>query len=254
MKRVCFAAAALIGACSSANENTAPVAVATLPELSDSSPVDRIAPRYPEEAKRDGTEGCVTVEFTVGPNGEVVAPKVTASEPPGVFDASAIEAVQQWKYEPRIINGEPVQYRVQPVVLSFAGEEDTGEVEARCGRGGAPATSFALGKSVQASPIYRSDPVYPPSADGAEGCIALRVTVDVDGRVASSAVVAALPEGVFDDAAKAAVSTWRFEPRVSDGGSARYLVEPVVLAFSRADVASSVLEAACHSTRGLGGR
>jgi periplasmic protein TonB len=62
-------------------------------------------PVYPLAAARNRQEGWVEVEFTVGPDGSVANPHVTASQPSRVFDREAIAAVQRAKFEPKIQNG-----------------------------------------------------------------------------------------------------------------------------------------------------
>lgn len=59
-----------------------------------------VTPRYPSRAKRQRIEGWVEVRFTVLADGSVTDPVVTQSEPSGVFDRDAVEAVRRWKYEP----------------------------------------------------------------------------------------------------------------------------------------------------------
>ncbi len=39
------------------------------------------------------------LEFSVDPNGNVVAPRVIESRPRGVFEEAALEALSKWKYE-----------------------------------------------------------------------------------------------------------------------------------------------------------
>ena len=60
----------------------------------------------------------------------------------------------------------------------------------------------------------RSAPVYPRGAERRkiEGHVIVTYTVDTEGKVSDVAVAEAVPEGVFDDAAKKAVSKWRYEP------------------------------------------
>ncbi|MBY0399587.1 energy transducer TonB [Myxococcota bacterium] len=80
-----------------------------LPSLDgDAIPLVRVEPRYPAQAMRQGREGRVLVEFTIGRSGSVEAARVIAAEPEGVFDREALEAVRQWKYNPRIEQGRPV--------------------------------------------------------------------------------------------------------------------------------------------------
>lgn len=70
---------------------------------------DRLpAPHYPEEAARQYIGGKVVLRVTVDADGSVADVQVEESTPAGVFDAPAIEAARQWKFEPATRNGSPV--------------------------------------------------------------------------------------------------------------------------------------------------
>jgi TonB family protein len=58
----------------------------------------RVAPSYPELAKRMHLQGVVKVEVIVRPNGAVKSTRVLGGNP--VLVDSATEAVKQWKFEP----------------------------------------------------------------------------------------------------------------------------------------------------------
>lgn len=64
-----------------------------------------------------------------------------------------------------------------------------------------------------------ADPQYPPAARaaGIEGEVTVRYDVTASGRVANAVVLAATPAGVFEEAALAAVSSWRFRPPTTRG-------------------------------------
>jgi TonB family protein len=47
-----------------------------------------------------GLEGWVEIAFTISADGAVVSPRVTAAEPLGTFDKSALNAIAQWRYAP----------------------------------------------------------------------------------------------------------------------------------------------------------
>ena len=68
-------------------------------------------PVYPAQALRDRTRGWVELEFTVTPAGGVRDVQVVAAEPEGVFDAAAAQAVAQWRFKPRFVNGRGVAQR-----------------------------------------------------------------------------------------------------------------------------------------------
>ncbi|TNE58303.1 MAG: energy transducer TonB [Alphaproteobacteria bacterium] len=63
-------------------------------------PIVRVPPNYPESAARKGIEGWVAVRFTVNEYGQVSDVHVSESEPPGIFDKAAVNAVKKWKYNP----------------------------------------------------------------------------------------------------------------------------------------------------------
>lgn len=64
---------------------------------------------YPPRAVRRNIEGFVTVKFTVTKTGDVDTIQIAQSEPAGVFDESVMAAVKKYKFQPRIVNGEPVE-------------------------------------------------------------------------------------------------------------------------------------------------
>ena len=81
-------------------------------EISDADgpmiPLVSVAPQYPTRAASRGTQGWAMVSFTVTETGGVRDVEVVDSEPPGTFDNSAIRAAEQFRFKPRIIDGEAV--------------------------------------------------------------------------------------------------------------------------------------------------
>jgi protein TonB len=71
-----------------------------------------VAPRYPRTAQRRGVTGWVDISFTVLPDGTVSGIGVMDSEPGGIFDQAATEAVAEWRFEPPVEEGMPVERRV----------------------------------------------------------------------------------------------------------------------------------------------
>lgn len=65
-----------------------------------------VEPKYPPEARRGRIEGVVVIEATVTEQGSVEKMKVISGPP--LLAQAAADAVQQWKYEPTYLNGEPV--------------------------------------------------------------------------------------------------------------------------------------------------
>ncbi len=75
----------------------------------DAVPQVRIQPDYPIQARQRGIEGWVDVQFTIGPDGSVRNPVVLNAEPKTIFDRAALQAVKGWKYNPKIVDGKPVE-------------------------------------------------------------------------------------------------------------------------------------------------
>jgi protein TonB len=71
-----------------------------------------VAPRYPRVAQRRGITGWVDISFTVGTDGSVTAIEIMNSDPADIFDDSASNAVSEWRFEPPMQGGMPVEKRV----------------------------------------------------------------------------------------------------------------------------------------------
>jgi protein TonB len=65
-------------------------------------PLIRTAANYPQRALARGIEGFVELSFTVNEMGNVEDPVVTYAEPQGIFDRSALQSIQRWKYSPAV--------------------------------------------------------------------------------------------------------------------------------------------------------
>ncbi|WP_227718119.1 energy transducer TonB [Microbulbifer sp. Q7] len=81
---------------------------------SDPLPFYKPAPRYPRRALAQGIEGYVVVEFTITRSGSVRDPRVvggfdSAGAPTEVFNSSALNAVERFKYRPTLVDGNPVE-------------------------------------------------------------------------------------------------------------------------------------------------
>lgn len=74
---------------------------------------------YPADARATGVEGRVVVRYDVTQAGTVANAVVVESEPPGVFDAAALDAVRSWRFRPMVDRGEvvPAPDRVSELVF-----------------------------------------------------------------------------------------------------------------------------------------
>jgi protein TonB len=98
---------------SQAIASAAPRSGASLPVARDARLIKHVSAEYPPSAANRGIEGVVDVAFTVSRDGSVNDATVVHSDPANIFDHSAITAVRRWKYEPKTVNGVPVEARIQ---------------------------------------------------------------------------------------------------------------------------------------------
>lgn len=92
--------------------SAAPAAAPAPPPVIEVVPakiLKRIIPVPPAGLARGRDKGYVVVKFNIGVNGRVSELEVVESEPQGVFDAAAQDAVRKWVYEPRKENGVAVE-------------------------------------------------------------------------------------------------------------------------------------------------
>jgi|GEM_PF-2896098 len=87
-----------------------------LVENQDLQPLRIEAPRYPTQAHRANIEGFAVVAFIVDVYGETKDIRVVESSPGDVFDRAAREAVERWRFEPRVVDGRPVATEVTQVI------------------------------------------------------------------------------------------------------------------------------------------
>lgn len=92
----------------------------------DAIPLVRINPEYPRSAAARGTEGWVQLEFVITPAGTVDGARVIDAEPRGTFDDAALKAIARWKYNPKVVDGRPVERHGVQVVLRFQLEGNGG--------------------------------------------------------------------------------------------------------------------------------
>jgi TonB family protein len=76
-------------------------------------------PVYPQDARDAGVQGVVIVEVRVDPDGRVGRAHVLRSIP--LLDQAALDAVQQWEFEPTLLNGAPVAV-VMTVTIQFTAQ------------------------------------------------------------------------------------------------------------------------------------
>ncbi len=173
-------------------------AVRAVGEIKPPKLIKKVEPSYPAIAKQAHVEGVVILEATTDIYGRVVNTKILRSIP--LLNQAAIDAVEQWVYEPMIIDGEP-----RGVIFTVT-------------------CTFKLDEPVRAVDdieppklIKKAEPFYPESARKAEieGTVILEATTDIYGKVKKVKILRSIPE--LDQAAIDAVKQWVYEPKIIDG-------------------------------------
>lgn len=75
-----------------------PLTLAAPAMAADRTVVDAPAPAYPADAQRQKVEGCAIVRYVVLPDGATDQVAVVDARPQGVFEKSAIQTVNGWKF------------------------------------------------------------------------------------------------------------------------------------------------------------
>ncbi len=96
-----------------------PVAVPGRPksELVPATLLSRVAPTFPAIAKQMGVYGAVRMSVTISPEGTVSAVRVISGD--GQLQRAAVAAVQQWRYKPARLNGQPTESTAE-VQINFS--------------------------------------------------------------------------------------------------------------------------------------
>lgn len=82
--------------------------------------VSKVNPVYPVEAKKAGIQGTVVLTAIIGKDGTVE--RLSVESGPKELQQSALDAVHQWRYEPFLLNGDPIEVETTiNVVYQLAG-------------------------------------------------------------------------------------------------------------------------------------
>jgi TonB family protein len=202
-------------------------------EISRGRLVHSVNPKYPKKARREKIQGSVTLSATIAKDGSVQDIKVKYGDP-ALTDA-AVEAVTQWRYEPYLIQGLPVEVQTEIIVnFQLEGVSQKASIPQEGAASGntsavatvpaqndsaEPTSIYAVGGDVKAPrKIYGSDPGYSDKARKAkiQGNVTLAVVITAEGGVSGVEICKSL-EPSLDWNAVETVRTWRFEPAAKDG-------------------------------------
>jgi TonB family protein len=78
-----------------------------------------VKPVYPAAMRDAGREGVVPIEAIIGRDGSVTSLRVVTAQVHPDFAMAALDAVRQWRFDPTLLNGEPVEV-VMAVSVTFS--------------------------------------------------------------------------------------------------------------------------------------
>jgi TonB family protein len=96
----------------------APIPVRVGGNLRPPLKVRDVRPVYPDAMREAGIEGLVLLDATIAGDGSVRAVRVLSSQAHPDLAVAAVDAVRQWKFEPTLLNGTPVDVTMT-VALEF---------------------------------------------------------------------------------------------------------------------------------------
>jgi TonB family protein len=91
------------------------VAPVEMGRVSQGRLIHRVEPDYPEIAKMNHIQGAVVLQALITKDGLVT--NLTPLSGPSVLFPASIAAVKQWRYEPYILNGDPVEVKTTITVI-----------------------------------------------------------------------------------------------------------------------------------------
>lgn len=69
--------------------------------------VEAAMPSYPEDARKDRVEGVVVIQTVIDDRGKVARTRLLHGVHPSL-DQAAVDAIRTWRFEPALLDGEPV--------------------------------------------------------------------------------------------------------------------------------------------------
>ena len=78
--------------------------------------IHQVNPIYPPLARQARVQGVVVMEATISKDGSIESLRIIQGHP--LLNQAALDAVQQWKYRPTMLNGDPVEV-ITTVTVTF---------------------------------------------------------------------------------------------------------------------------------------
>lgn len=173
--------------------------------------VQKVEPEYPPLARQARIQGTVRFTAVLATDGSVKQLTLLGGHP--LLVQAAKQAVEQWRFRPTLLNGEPVEV-ITNIDVGFTLPDAPA---------GAPRSEEApdvhrIGGGVSAPvPISRVQPKFPAGVpEGTqEARVMLKIVIGTEGEVAEAEPIDGDP--AFFEAAIEAVKQWKFQPGMKEG-------------------------------------
>jgi TonB family protein len=204
-----------------------------------------VPPVYPPQAVEQKLQGTVRVRFIVNEEGVVTKARAVQSSHP-LFEAAAVQAILQWRFEPAVEGGRKVAKCVD-LAVPFQLADLKRKTDPKFPPQWAGSASLRLSPTTKAAQVTDKTAEYPESLLPLllRGEVQVGFTVDATGRVQAPKVLAAT-HADFVQPALAAVLQWTFRP-ATQGDLAVSSPMATVVAFD-VNVSHSDRLAACGVT------
>ena len=188
--------------------------------------INKVNPIYPPLARQARIQGMVVLQITVSEAGDVETAELFSGHP--MLAPAAIEAVKKWKYQPYLLNGDPVKVETR-VAVNFKLAADP-PVDATGDQNGiAPSNPSGnlpsqapqrvrVSSKVQAGLIVKKvNPIYPMEArrQHIQGSVLLKASIDKEGSITNLEVLSG--QSLLIPAAIEAVRQWKYKPYLLNG-------------------------------------
>ena len=188
-----------------------------------------VQPVYPLEAMRQKLQGQVVIHLVISTNGDVLSAEPVTGNP--MFTQAAVTAMRQWKFQPYIRNGQPVQigYKMPydfamadrvvdnpKTIVNPALKNETPPSSATNQPSASMSAQITSGQA-QGLLVHQVAPVYPDFARKGmiQGTVVLKAIIGKDGRIKDLKPISG-PKDLYESAV-GAVQQWRYQPYELEG-------------------------------------
>lgn len=184
----------------------------------------RVDPVYPQIARTARVGGTVVLRCEIATDGTVEELNYVSGPP--LLMRSAMDAVRQWRYQPTLRDGEPVEVSTKVTIVYTLGVQNAGgappegTVTPNSNQRGTTNDEKPIrvgGNVIAAMLIHQVAPKYPSDAKkkGIEGTVVLHAIIEKDGTIRELKLVSGPSELV--DSAMDAVRQWKYRATVIEG-------------------------------------